>query len=87
MGSLKLKPLKHAARVTFRLSENATVTIHVKRGKKVLKTARVQMRKGLHRVTLRSAKLRTGRYTIDVSARDASGNRSKLAAKTLRLPR
>ena len=53
----------------------------------MVKTARVQLRKGLHRVTLRSAKLRTGRHTIDVSARDASGNRSKLAAKSLRLRR
>jgi plastocyanin len=85
--SLQLKALKHAARVTFRLSENATVTIRIKRGTKVLKTARVQLRKGLHRLTLRSAKLRTGRYTIDISARDASGNRSKLAAKSLRMRR
>jgi plastocyanin len=85
--SLKLKALKHATRVTFRLSEKATVTIHVKRGKTVLKTARLQLRKGIHRVTLRSAKLRKGRYTIDISARDAAGNRSKLAAKSLRLRR
>jgi plastocyanin len=85
--SLKLKALKHATRVTFRLSEKATVTIHVKRGKKVLKTARLQLQKGLHRVTVRSPRLRKGRYTIDISARDAAGNRSKLAARSLRLRR
>ena len=83
--SLKLKALKHATRVTFRLSEKATVTIRVKRGKKVLKSASLQLRKGIHRVTLRSAKLRKGRYTVDIRARDAAGNRSKLAAKSLRL--
>jgi plastocyanin len=83
---LRLKALRHhAARLTFTLSENATLTIRVKRGHRVLKTVRVQARKGTHSVRLRG--LRKGRYTIDVRARDAVGNRSGLATKRLRVRR
>jgi plastocyanin len=83
---LRLKALRrHAARLTFTLSENATLTIRVKRGHRVLKTVRVQARKGTHSVRLRN--LRKGRYTIDVRARDAAGNRSRLATKRLRVRR
>src|SRR4051794_32175651 len=81
---LHLKALRHhAARLTFTLSENATLTIHVKRGHRVLKTVRVQARKGTHSVKLRG--LKKGRYTIDIRARDAVGNRSSLATKRLRV--
>jgi plastocyanin len=83
---LRLKALRHhAARLTFTLSENATLTIRVKRGHRVLKTVRVQARKGRHSVKLRG--LKKGRYTIEVRARDAVGNRSKLATKRLRVRR
>jgi plastocyanin len=84
---LKLKALRHAARVTFRLSEPATVTIRIKRGKKTVITKRVQAAAGRRRVTVRSRKLRKGRYAIQVLARDAVGNRSVVAKKTLRLKR
>src|SRR4051794_1348919 len=81
---LHLKALRHhAARLTFTLSENATLTIRVKRGHRVLKTVRVQARKGTHSVKLRG--LKKGRYTIDIRARDAVGNRSSLATKRLRV--
>ena len=70
-------------RVRFRLSEPATVTVRVKRGRKVLKSKRVQAGAGTHSVTVRSKKLKKGRYTVEVLARDAFGNRSKLATKRL----
>jgi plastocyanin len=87
VARIKLKALRHAARVTFKLSENATVTIRVRRGKKVLKSVRLQARAGTRTVKVRSSKLTKGRYTIEVRARDASGNTSTLATKSLRLLR
>jgi plastocyanin len=80
---VKLKALRRAVRVRFRLSEPATVTVRVKRGSKVLKSKRVQAGAGTHSVTLRSKRLKKGRYTVEVLARDASGNRSRLASKRL----
>jgi plastocyanin len=80
---VKLKALKRAVRVRFRLSEPATVTVRVKRGRKVIKAKRVQAGVGMHSVTVRSKKLKKGRYTIEILARDASGNRSRLATKRL----
>jgi plastocyanin len=82
---VKLKALRRAVRVRFRLSEPATVTVRVKRGHKVLKAKRVQAAAGTHSVTLRSKKLKKGRYTVEVLARDAYGNRSRLAKKRLSL--
>jgi hypothetical protein len=81
------KALRRAVRVKFRLSEPATVTVRVKRGRRVVKSKRVQAGAGTHTVTVRSKKLKKGRYTIEVLARDASGNRSKLATKRLTLRR
>jgi plastocyanin len=78
---------RRAVRVRFRLSEPATVTIRVKRGgsRKVLKSARVQASAGTRTVTLRSRKLRKGRYTVDIQARDAFGNRSAPTTRRLTL--
>ena len=85
--SVKLKKVKRGAHVTFTLSEAATVTIRVKRGRKVLKTVRVQARAGKRTVTVRSRKFKKGKYTIEVRARDAFGNNSSLAKKPLRIRR
>ncbi|HEX5616889.1 MAG TPA: plastocyanin/azurin family copper-binding protein, partial [Solirubrobacteraceae bacterium] len=81
--SVKLKALRRAVRVRFRLSEPATVTVRVKRGRRVVKSKRVQAGAGTHSVTVRSKKLKKGRYTVEILARDASGNRSRLATKRL----
>ena len=40
---------------------------------------------GKRSVSVRSAKLKKGRYKIEVRARDASGNVSTLASKSLRI--
>jgi plastocyanin len=78
---------RRAVRVRFTLSEPATVTIRVKRrgSRKVIKSARLQASAGTRTVTLRSGKLRKGRYTVDIQARDAFGNRSSLTTKRLTL--
>ncbi|HET8786290.1 MAG TPA: plastocyanin/azurin family copper-binding protein, partial [Candidatus Limnocylindrales bacterium] len=57
---VKLKALRRAVRVRFRLSEPASVTVRVKRGRKLLKARRVQAGAGTHSVTLRSKRLKKG---------------------------
>jgi hypothetical protein len=87
LRAVRLTGARRAVRVRFTLSEPATVTVRVKRrgSRKVLKSARIQARAGTRTVTLRSKKLRKGRYAVDVQARDAFGNRSTLAKKALTL--
>jgi plastocyanin len=89
VGSLKLTAARRAVRVRFRLSEPATVTIKVKRrgSRRVLKSARLQAPAGTRTVTLRSKKLKRGRYRVEIQARDAFGNRSTVARKSLTLRR
>ncbi len=80
---MKLTALRRAVRVRFSLSEPATVTLRVKKRRSVLKTARVQARAGSRSVTVRSSRLTKGRYTVEIEARDAFGNRSTVASKRL----
>ena len=86
---VRLKAKRRAVQVRFRLSEPATVTLRVKRrgSRRVLESAVVQAPKGSHRVTLRSKRLKKGRYTVEVRARDAFGNRSKTVRERLSLRR
>ena len=87
LRGITLKGQKRAAKVTFKLSENATVTVQVrKRGaKKVLRTVTLQARAGTRTVIVRSAKLRKGRYTVTLTARDAMGNKSTASNAALRI--
>ncbi len=63
------------------------MTVRVKRGTKVVKSVVKQLAAGQRSVSVRSAKLKKGRYKVEVRARDASGNISTLAAKSFRLRR
>ena len=45
----------------------------------------MQASAGTRTVTLRSKRLKKGRYTVEIEARDASGNRSRLATKRVTL--
>ena len=85
VASLRPTALRRAVRVRFTLSEPATVTVRVKRGRKVIQSKRVQAGAGTRSVTLRSKRLKKGRYTVEIEARDASGNRSRLATKRVKL--
>jgi plastocyanin len=85
LRSIGAKGKRRAVTVTFRLSENATVTIRVKRGRKVVKSVTKQIAAGKRTVSVRSSKLKKGRYKVEVRARDASGNVSTLASKSLRI--
>jgi len=84
---LKLKALRHAARVRFTLSESATVRVRVSKGKRVIKTVRFATHAGTRTVTVRSRKLKKGRYTIEIVARDTSGNLSLAVRKSIRIRR
>jgi plastocyanin len=89
LSGIKLRAQRRAARVTFKLSENATVTVQVrKRGaKKALRTVSLQARAGTRSVVIRSSKLRKGRYTVTLTARDALGNTSTASSAALRIRR
>lgn len=71
---------KRAARVRFRVSENADVSVVVKRGARTVKRASASGT-GTGSLTLRG--LRAGRYTVQVRATDVAGNRS--SRRTVRL--
>jgi plastocyanin len=73
---VRISRVARGARVRFRLSEPARVTIRFKRGRKTVKTRRVDARKGTRTVTVRG--LRAGRYRVEVRARDLAGNQSRL---------
>jgi plastocyanin len=83
--SLKGKPKK--AKITFTLTENATVTAQLRRrgSRKVLRSASVQARAGKRTIKVSSRKLRKGRYTVSLTARDAMGNRSDAVTASGRL--
>jgi hypothetical protein len=86
LRSIGASAKRRAVKVSFRLSENATVIIRVKRGSKVVKSVSKQLAAGKRTVSVRSAKkLKKGRYKIEVRARDASGNVSTLASKSFRV--
>jgi plastocyanin len=87
VSKVRLKGLRRAVRVRFRLSENAGVTIRVKRGRRTVKSKRVQAPAGTRTVKLRSRRLRRGRYTARIQARDAFGNTSSWTKKRVRLRR
>jgi plastocyanin len=82
-----LKAVRRGATVRFSLSENAAVTIRFKKGSKTLRTARLSARAGSRAVTVRGSKLVKGRYSVEIEARDARGNRAPMARKTVRVTR
>jgi plastocyanin len=73
---VRVARLRAGARVRFRLSEPASVTVRVKRGRRTVRSRRVSARKGTHAITVGG--LRSGTYRVEVLARDPAGNRSRL---------
>jgi plastocyanin len=89
LSGLHLKALRRGARVTFKLSEPATVTLRFKKrgSSKVVHTERLQARPGTRTVTVKSARLKRGRYTVELLARDATGNTSSALRSNVRIRR
>jgi plastocyanin len=74
-------------RVKWTLSERASLTLKVAKGKRVLRTVRVSGRPGTSALTIRSSRFKKGRYVVSISARDAAGNRSLAKRVKVRLKR
>ena len=85
ISKLKLKALKGGAKVSFSLSEPASVTLRVKRGTKTVGTIRLAERAGSRSVTLR--RMAKGRYSVEIEARDARGNKAAVQRKSVRVKR
>jgi hypothetical protein len=87
LSKLKVRAITHGAKVRFSLSEPATVTLQLRRGKSTVRTVRLAARAGARTVTVRGASIKRGKYTVQLSARDARGNVSALARKSLKVKR
>jgi X-Pro dipeptidyl-peptidase len=80
LGSVKLSAKRGSAKLTFKLSETATVTATITRrgSKKSLKTVKVTLAKGSRSIVLKSSKLGKGRYTLTLRAVDPARNARSL---------
>jgi plastocyanin len=85
VSKVKLRAVKGGAKVSFSLSEPASVTIRAKKGKRTVRTVRLAARSGTRSTTLR--KLSRARYSVEVEARDARGNKARVQRKTVRVTR
>jgi hypothetical protein len=85
LRSVRVRGTAKGAKVSFRVSERAAVTVRLKRGRKVVKTRHVTV-SGRGRVTIGGKALQAGRYRVELRARDIAGNASsrKAARITLR---
>ena len=89
VAGLRLKAIRHGARVTFKLSETAAVTLRFKRrgSSKVAAHARaLAARRHAHGHGARRA-ARRGRYIVEIEARDAARQPRAVRRATLRIER
>jgi plastocyanin len=87
LSSVKPSAVAHGAKVRFKLSEPATVTVAIKRGAKTLKSVRTRSAAGTRTVTVKGSKVTRGRVTVELSAVDAAGNRSSVTRRSLSIKR
>jgi plastocyanin len=80
LSRVRAKAVRDGARVRFRLSERARVTVRFKLAGITVKSVRRNLRAGARRIIVRDARMR-GRYRIEVFARDLAGNRSLVKRK------
>jgi hypothetical protein len=81
---LRAARVRNGARVRFRLSERARVTVRFRRHGRTVKTARRTFPRGAHGLTVRDRRMR-GRYRLEVRATDLAGNRSAVRRARLRV--
>jgi len=87
ISKLKLKAVAHGAKVSFALSEASTVTIRFMRGSRTVGSTKLSARAGSRSFTLRSSRLVRGRYTVEIEARDARGNKAAVQRAKVRVTR
>jgi plastocyanin len=80
---VRARAWRRGARVRFRLSEAARVTVRLKRGPITVARRAVTRRRGARHVTFR--RLPDARYRIEVRAIDLAGNRSRISRAAVRL--
>jgi plastocyanin len=83
LTGVRATAIARGARVRFRLSERARVTVRLERGGRTVKTAGRTFARGAHRFTVRDRRMR-GRYRLEVRATDLAGNRSPVRRVTVR---
>jgi plastocyanin len=81
---VRVDGVRNGARVRFRLSERAQVTVRFKLGGVVVESARKTFGAGPGRLTVRNRRL-DGGYRLEVFARDLSGNRSATKRASVRV--
>jgi plastocyanin len=77
LSRVRAANVRGGARVRFRLSERARVTVRFKLAGVTVKAVRRTFRPGARRLTVRDPRMQ-GRYRIEVLARDLAGNRSRV---------
>ena len=82
LGSVRMQGVRNGARVRFRVSERALVTLRVQKRGIPVKTKHVRAAKQRRTVTIRG--LRAGRYEVVVRAADPAGNRSRAVSRRVR---
>jgi plastocyanin len=87
VSRLKLKAVAHGAKVSFLLSEPATVTIRFKRGTRTVRAAQLAARPGARAFTVRGSRIARARYEVEVEARDARGNKAVVQRAKVRVTR
>jgi plastocyanin len=80
---LRVRGIRNGARVRFRLSERARVTVHLERSGRPVEIRRRSFGRGAHALTVRDRWMR-GRYRLEVRATDLAGNRSPVRRATVR---
>jgi plastocyanin len=82
----KVKKAAQGAKLSFWLSEPATIEIVARRGKRRVTSARLHAPAGTRSALIRSASLRKkGTYKLQWRATDAMGNKSNVVTKTLKV--
>ena len=86
LSRVRVAGVRDGARVRFRLSERARVTVRFKLAGLTVNSVRRTFKAGRHRLTVRDPRMH-GRYRVEVFARDAAGNRSATRRATVRVRR
>jgi plastocyanin len=84
VSRVRARAVRNGARVRFRLSERARVTVRFRLAGVTVKKVRRTFRRGSRALTVRDRRMR-GRYRVEVVARDLGGNRSRLRHTRVRV--
>ena len=86
LAGAKAKAVSAGAKLSFTVSEPATLKVTVRRGKRTVTSKTLHVSAGKRSVTLRSASLRKrGKYTFEWSAVDAMANTAAVVKTTLKV--